>query len=62
MAGSKKDGELGEKTSASRLPLRSPSRTPTTRERGRSVVRRGGNEIVVHERVIRDAGGSTHIV
>ena len=42
--------------------MRSPTRTPSTRPHGRSVPRKGVNEVVVHERVIHDAGASSHIV
>lgn len=72
MAGGDKDGDkekAGEKSdkahggTTSRSPVRTPSRTPPQpRERGRSLVRKGSNEIVVHERVIRESHGGGNIV
>jgi hypothetical protein len=71
MAGSKKPAEAaaaGKKTDDTTEQVegshggsssRSPSRTPRTRSRGRSLARRGGNDIVVHERVIREAPGGS---
>ncbi|KAK1603980.1 hypothetical protein QYE76_027653 [Lolium multiflorum] len=65
-AGSNTDGDEAEKEGASRSPARATSRPPAdtsrTRECGRSIARRGGNDIVVHERVIQPVGGGSSIV
>lgn len=75
MAGSGKNGDGGNgmeaddtgKATASQSPppraqSRTPSATPHTRERGRSLARRGGRDIVIHERVVQSGGGGGHIV
>jgi hypothetical protein len=56
MAGSKKDGDRPrkDKVTGNRSLVCPPSTTPYTCERGRSLAWQGGNEIFVHERVIRN--------
>jgi hypothetical protein len=53
------DSKLPETGSGSKTPRASctPSRT-REQSRGRSLARRGSNEIVIHERVIQSAAGS----
>ena len=61
MAGSNDGG--GDGRTGGRTP--SDSRTPPrtrNQSRGRSRVRRNGNDIVVHERVVRETGGGGNIV
>jgi hypothetical protein len=65
MAGSKDRDDAGKK-GTSRSPVRAASRPPAdtsaSRERGRTIARRGGNDIVVHERVVQPVGGGGNIV